>query len=187
MNPSTEDILKAIHEVHAKSVIVLPNNKNIILSARQAAELVEDKQVIVLPTKTIPQGISALISFIPEESADENKSRMLEEMEIVRSGEVTYAVRDTNIDGKEIKAGDYMGIGDEGILCVDQKLDKTVLGMLKQMIDEDSVLITLYSGCDVKDKEAKKLFEKVRKAFPDMEIELQNGGQPVYYYVLSVE
>ena len=187
MNPSTEDIMDAIAHVNARHVFVLPNNKNIILSANQAQKLVTDKEVIVLPTKTLPQGISALIGFVPEESAEENTRLMTEEMDIVRSGEITYAVRDTNIDGRPIAAGDFMGIGDEGILAVDKKLDKTILGMLKEMVDEDSALITLYSGTDVKAKDAQKVFDKVKKAFPGLEVELQEGGQPVYYYVLSVE
>ena len=187
MNPSTEDIMDAIAKVNAKNVFVLPNNKNIILSANQAVELVKDKQVIVLPTKTLPQGISAMISFMPDESVEENKERMTEEIGYVKSGEITYAVRDTNIDGKEIAAGDYMGIGDDGILAVEKKLDKTVLGMLAEMVDEDSALITLYYGSDVKNKEAQKLYDKIRKAYSGLEVELQEGGQPVYYYVVSVE
>lgn len=187
MNPSTEDIMDAIGRVNAKTVFVLPNNKNIILSANQAVELVKDKQVIVLPTKTLPQGISAMISFMPEESVEENWERMTEEIGFVKSGEITYAVRDTNIDGKEIKAGDYMGIGDDGILSVEKKLDKTVLGMLSEMVDDDSALITLYFGSDVKHKEAQKLYDKIRKAYSGLEVELQEGGQPVYYYVVSVE
>lgn len=187
MNPSTEDIMDAIGKVNAKHIFVLPNNKNIILSANQAVELVKDKEVIVLPTKTLPQGISAMISFMPDESVDENKERMTEEIGIVKSGEITYAVRDTNIDGKAIAAGDYMGIGDDGILAVEKKLDKTVLGMLGEMVDEDSALITLYFGTDVKKKEAQKLYDKVRKAYSGLEVELQDGGQPVYYYVVSVE
>lgn len=187
MNPSTEDIMDAISQVNARNVFVLPNNKNIILSAEQAAKLTEDKKVFVLPSKTMPQGISALISYVPGDSAEENEERMKEEMTLVRSGEITYAVRDTNIEGKQISAGDYMGIGDDGIIAVEKKIDKTLFGMLASMVDEDSALITLYSGSDVKKKDSQKLFEKVRDAYPNMEIELVEGGQPVYYYVLSVE
>ena len=187
MNPSTEDILSAIGKVNAKTVFVLPNNKNIILSANQASELVTDKKVIVLPTVTLPQGISALINFIPDQTAEENEERMKEELALVRSGEVTYAVRDTAIDGKEIKKGDYMGIGDNGILEVDAKIDNAVLALLRAMVDEESALISLYAGCDVKQKDAKKLVEQITEEFPDIEVELQDGGQPVYYYVVSVE
>ena len=187
MNPSTEDIMEAIKSVNAREVIVLPNNKNIILSARQASEMMEDVTVVVLPTKTLPQGISALISFVPSENAEENAKRMTEEIAIVRSGEITYAVRDTTVDGQTIQKGDYMGIGDDGILAIEKKIDKTILGMLQSMIDEDSALVTLYFGADVKDKDAKKLYEKVKKRYPKLEVELQDGGQPVYYYILSVE
>lgn len=187
MNPSTEDILSAIGKVNAKTVFVLPNNKNIILSAKQASELITDKRVIVLPTVTLPQGISALINFIPDQSAEENEERMKEELAMVKSGEVTYAVRDTVIDGKEIKKGDYMGIGDNGILEVDAKIDNAVMALLHAMVDEDSALICLYAGEDAKIKECNKLVERITKEFPDIEVELQVGGQPVYYYVVSVE
>lgn len=187
MNPSTEDIISAINEVNAKSVIVLPNNKNIILSANQSVSLVSDKEVVVIPTKTLPQGITALINYVPEDSATDNAERMNEEIALVKSGEITYSVRDTNIDGKDIKKGDFMGIGDEGIISVEKKIDKAVLGMLEGMVDEDSALITVYSGMDVKEKDAAKMVEKIKKAYPDLEIEFQEGGQPVYYYVMSVE
>lgn len=187
MNPSTEDIISAINEVNAKSVIVLPNNKNIILSANQSVDLISDKEVVVIPTKTLPQGITALINYVPEESATDNAKRMEEEIAMVKSGEITYSVRDTNIDGKDIKKGDFMGIGDEGIISVEKKIDKAVLGMLEGMVDEDSALITVYSGADVKEKDANKIVEKIKKAYPDLEIEFQEGGQPVYYYVMSVE
>ena len=187
MNPSTEDIMDAIARCNAKHVFVLPNNKNIILSAKQAAELVSDKRVTVLPTKTIPQGISALISFVPGETPQENEERMIEEIEMVRSGEITYAVRDTTIDGRDITAGDYMGIGDEGILSAEKKIDKTLLAMLSKMVDEDSALITLYFGKDVSEKDSRKVLDKVKDTYPDLEVEMQDGGQPVYYYIVSVE
>lgn len=187
MNPSTEDIIDAIAKVNAKTVFVLPNNKNIILSANQAKDLVEDKTVVVLPTTTLPQGISALINFIPDQTAEENEERMLEELSFVKSGEVTYAVRDTTIDGKTIAKGDYMGIADGGILEVDKKIVTCVLAMLEKMIDEESALISMYYGTDVTEKEAKELVELIADAFPDVEVELQEGGQPVYYYVVSVE
>ncbi len=187
MNPSTEDILEAVGKVNAKTVFVLPNNKNIILSANQASELAKDKRVVVLPTVTLPQGISALINYIPDQSAEENEERMKEEISYVKSGEVTYAVRDTVIDGKEIHKGDYMGIADGGILEVDESLEKAVLSMLTAMIDEESALISIYEGQDADKKETKQLVDKISDSFPDVEVELQEGGQPVYYYVVSVE
>ncbi|MBR1629147.1 MAG: DAK2 domain-containing protein [Lachnospiraceae bacterium] len=187
MNPSTEDIMKAIASVNAKTVFVLPNNKNIVLSVEQAAGLVSDKGVIVVPTKTISQGVSALISFVPGDSPEENLEHMKEELALVKSGEITYAVRDTTIDGRSIAAGDYMGITDVGIVSVEKQIDATLLSMLSAMLDEDSALITLYYGQDVKEEEAQKLFETVQQTYPDLEVELQEGGQPVYYYIVSVE
>ena len=187
MNPSTEDVLDAIQKVPAKTVIVLPNNKNIILAANQAASLCEDREVIVLPTKTIPQGITALINFIPEQSAEENKERMLEEIEKVKTGQVTYAVRDTVIDGKEISEGDYMGIGDAGIISVNSNIQKAFAEMIEGMLDEESSIISVYYGQDVTEKDAEKMVKAVSKKFPEVEVELQPGGQPVYYYIVSVE
>ncbi len=187
MNPSTEDVLSAVEQVNAKTVFVLPNNKNIILAANQAASLTEDKEVIVLPTKTVPQGITALINFIPEYSATENEERMNEEILNVKTGQVTYAVRDTVIDDKEIKQGDYMGIGDAGILAVSTDMDQVFLDMLSQMVDEDSAIVSIYYGTDIKEEDAQILSHKVEEQFPELEVELQNGGQPVYYYVASVE
>ncbi len=187
MNPSTDDILSAIEKVNAKTVFVLPNNKNIILAANQAVKMCSDKEVIVIPTKTLPQGITALINFVPEQSVSDNEAAMKESLSTVRSGEVTYAVRDTVIDDKEISEGDYMGIGDAGILSVDKDLIGVMLSMLDQMVDEDSSLISLYFGQDVKKKEAAKMQKAVAEKFPQMEIELAEGGQPVYYYVASVE
>jgi hypothetical protein len=187
MNPSTEDVLDAINSVPAKTVFVLPNNKNIILAANQAAELCEDKEVIVLPTKTIPQGITALINFIPEQSAAENEARMTEEIAAVKTGQVTYAVRDTVIDDKEIKEGDYMGIGDAGILSVDQDIQTAFLDMIAEMTDEDASIVSIYYGQDVTKAEADEVVEKLQERFPDLEVELQAGGQPVYYYIASVE
>lgn len=187
MNPSTEDVLDAIQKVPAKTVFVLPNNKNIILAANQAASLCEDREVIVLPTKTIPQGITALINFIPEQSAEENKERMLEEIENVKTGQVTYAVRDTVIDGKEISEGDYMGIGDAGIISVNSNIQKAFVEMIEGMLDEESSIISVYYGQDVTKKDAEKMVKAVSKKFPEVEVELQPGGQPVYYYIVSVE
>ncbi len=187
MNPSTEDVLDAIAKVSAKTVFVLPNNKNIILAANQAASLCEDKEVIVLPTKTIPQGITALINFIPEQSAQENEARMNEEIVNVKTGQVTYAVRDTVIDDKEIHEGDYMGIGDAGILAVNTDIQAVFLDMIAEMVDEDSAIVSIYYGADVTEADAEALSSAVEEKFSDLEVELQMGGQPVYYYIASVE
>lgn len=187
MNPSTEDVLDAVRKVPAKTVFVLPNNKNIILAANQAASLCEEKKVVVIPTTTIPQGITALINFIPEQSEKENEERMIEEIANVKTGQVTYAVRDTVIDDKEIKEGDYMGIGDSGILSVNTTIRKAFLDMIATMVDEDSAIVSIYYGADVKEKDAEKLAAAVAKKYSNLEVELQAGGQPVYYYVVSVE
>ena len=187
MNQSTEDVLDAIAKVSAKTVFVLPNNKNIILAANQAASLCEDKEVIVLPTKTIPQGITALINFIPEQSAQENEARMNEEIANVKTGQVTYAVRDTVIDDKEIHEGDYMGIGDAGILAVNTDIQAVFLDMIAAMVDEDSAIVSIYYGADITEADAEALSSAVEEKFSDLEVELQMGGQPVYYYIASVE
>ena len=187
MNPSTDDILSAVEKVNAKTVFVLPNNKNIILAANQAEKLCEDKKVVVIPSKTLPQGITALINFVPDQSEKANTETMTNELSNVKSGEVTYAVRDTMIDDKEIKEGDYMGIGDAGIISVNSDLTDVMIKMLEEMVDEDSALISLYYGNDVKKNEATKMKKEVEKNFPSLEVELQEGGQPVYYYVTSVE
>lgn len=187
MNPSTEDVLDAIEKVNAKSVFVLPNNKNIILAANQAASLCNDKKVIVIPTKTIPQGITALINYIPEQTPEENSERMTEELTSVSTGQITYAVRDTVIDDKEIKEGDYMGIGDAGILSVNEDLKQTFTDMISQMVGEDSAVVSIYAGEDVTMEEAEELGGLVSEKYPDLEVEIQSGGQPVYYYIISVE
>ena len=187
MNPSTDDMLSAIEKVNAKNVFVLPNNKNIILAANQAASLCDDKNVIVLPTKTVPQGITAIINFIPDQSVDENLSRMEEEIKNVKTGQVTYAVRDTVIDDKEISEGDYMGIGDSGILAVDKDMNKVFIDMIKEMVDDSTAIITIYYGDEVDEKDAILLGKQVEEDFDSLEVEVQAGGQPVYYYVASVE
>ena len=187
MNPSTDDILSAVEKVPAKNIFVLPNNKNIILAANQAASLSEDKKLFVVPTKTIPQGIAALINFIPDQSAEENFERMSEEIGNVKTGQITYAVRDTVIDDKEIKENDYMGIGDSGILSVGQDMEETLLDMVDQLVDEESGIISLYYGSDVKEADATALAEKLQEKYEDLEVELNCGGQPIYYYILSVE
>lgn len=187
MNPSTEDILEAIEQVHAKTIFVLPNNKNIILAASQAATLVKEKHVIVIPTKTIPQGITALINFIPEKTPEENEATMKEEIANVKTGQITYAVRDTIMNEKEIKRGDYMGIGDSGILSVGKDKDETLKEMISQLVDEDSAIISIYYGADVTEEEASKVASELEEAYPDLDVEVNFGGQPVYYYVISVE
>lgn len=187
MNPSTEDMLNAIEKVNAQTIYILPNNSNIILAAEQAASLVKDKQIIVVPSKTVPQGITAIINFAPDLSPEENKEAMIEEMRQVKTGQITYAVRDTVIDDKEIRQGNIMGIGDKGILCVGQSVKETALDTLKAMTDETSELITIYYGADITQETAENLLEKVQETYPDCEIELHNGGQPIYYYLMSVE
>lgn len=187
MNPSTEDILNAVEKVAADHVFVLPNNKNIILAANQAAELSEEKKVHVIPTKTIPQGITALINFIPEQTAEENEARMLEEIENVKTGQVTYAVRDTVIDEKEIRQDDYMGIGDKTILAVGKDLAQVTLAMAESMIDEDSAIVSIYYGEDVTEDDANAIAQKIQAVSDELEVEVQYGGQPIYYYLISVE
>lgn len=187
MNPSTDDILQAAEKVNAKNVFILPNNKNIVLAASQAAELLDDKKGIVLPAKTIPQGITALINFIPDQSVEENEERMKEELSKVKTGEITYAVRDTSIDGRAIKAGDYMGLTDLGIKAVNTSIVETFKEMLTQMVDEDSALLTIYTGADAKSDETDQIKDMIKQNYPSLEIDIQDGGQNVYYYIVSVE
>lgn len=187
MNPSTEDMLNAIEHVNAKTVFILPNNKNIIMAANQAVDLVEDKQIIVIPTKTIPQGITALVNYIPDHSAEENKEQMMAEIENVKTGQVTYAVRDTEIDGKTIKQNDFIGIGDKSILSVGTDLRATTLEMVDAMVDEDSAIVSIYFGSDSDEDSANELAAAIEEKYPDVEVEVNDGGQPIYYYVISVE
>lgn len=187
MNPSTEDMLNAIAHVNADHIFILPNNKNIILAANQARDLTEDKEIIVVPSKTVPQGITALVNFMPDLTSKENLENMTAEMERVKTAQITYAVRTTNIDGMEIEKGDIMAIGDEGMLAVEHSPEEAAKAALKAMLDEDSELVTIYYGCDVKEEDAEKLKEEAEKEFPDKELELQYGGQPIYYYMISAE
>ena len=187
MNPSTADILDAVDQVNAETIFILPNNKNIILAANQAAELMTDKNLLVIPTKTIPQGITAVINFVPEMSVEDNEVNMMQEIGNVKTGQVTYAVRDTTIDDKEIKQGDYMGIGDAGILSVGQDMLQVTRDMVKAMVDDSSELISVYYGSDVQEEAAGQLRKELEEAYPGCDIELQYGGQPIYYYVISVE
>lgn len=187
MNPSTEDMLNAIEQVNADTVFILPNNKNIVLAANQAKALVEDKDIVVIPTKTVPQGITAVINFMPEADAAANEETMLEEIKNVKSGQVTYAVRDTRIDDKEIHEGDIMGIGDGGILAVGQDVEATTREMLVKLVDDDSELISLYYGEEVKREDAERFTEEIEDLYPDVDVDAHFGGQPIYYYVLAVE
>ena len=187
MNPSTEDLLNAIEQVNADVIYILPNNKNIILAAEQAKSLTEDKKVYVVPSKTVPQGIAALINFLPDLSPEENMENMIGEMERIQTGQVTYAVRNTSIDGHEIHEGDIMGIGDSGILAVGSEIEETTLEMLKKMMQEESELISIYYGQDVTEEDASRLRDKIEELYPDCETELNCGGQPIYYYLMSVE
>jgi hypothetical protein len=187
MNPSTEDMLNAIEQVNADHIFILPNNKNIIMAANQAASLVEDKEIIVIPTTTIPQGITALVNFIPDYSAEENTEAMNAEITAVKTGQVTYAVRDTEIDGKTIKQDDYMGIGDKSILSVGRDLQETTLEMVDLMLDEDSAIVSIYFGSETTQEAAEELASRITENHPDVEVEINDGGQPIYYYVISVE
>ncbi|MGN0411990.1 MAG: DAK2 domain-containing protein [Lachnospiraceae bacterium] len=187
MNPSTEDILNAIDKVNADNIIILPNNKNIILAANQAQSMVEEKNIFVIPTKTVPQGITAVINYVPDLSVEENVAVMEEEIGNVKTGQVTYAVRDTSIDDKEIKQGDFMGIGDKGILSVGTDMSDVTVKMLQEMVDDDVELISIYYGEDVKEEDASAFHEKVEAMYPRCDVELQYGGQPIYYYLISAE
>ena len=187
MNPSTEDMLNAIDRVNADTVFILPNNKNIVLAANQAKSLVEEKEIIVIPTKTVPQGITAIINFMPDADAKTNEEAMLEEIKNVKTGQVTYAVRDTHIDDKEIHEGDIMGIGDSGILAVGKDLEETTIELIANLVDEDSELISIYYGEEVSEEDAEKFTEEITELYPDVDVDIQFGGQPIYYYVLAVE
>lgn len=187
MNPSTEDILDAAELINADTIFVLPNNKNIILAAEQAAQIIEDKKIVVIPSKTVPQGITAMINFEFSKSIEENKAAMIEGMESIKSGQITYAVRDTSIDGIEIKCDDIMAIGDTGLLAVGKNINTTLLEMLSKLVDDESELISLYYGSDMKEEDAEALKEQIEKIYQNVDIELQCGGQPIYYYIISVE
>ena len=187
MNPSTEDMLNAIDQVNAEHIFIFPNNKNIILAANQAQTLTEDKDIIVVPSKTVPQGITAIINYMPDADAQTNLEAMIEGIGNVKTGQVTYAVRDTHIDDKEIHEGDIMGIGDSGILAVGQSVEETTKEMLAQLVDEDTELISLYYGQDVQEESAENFAQEIEDLYPDVDVDVHFGGQPIYYYVLSVE
>ncbi|MDO5381865.1 MAG: DAK2 domain-containing protein [Eubacteriales bacterium] len=187
MNPSTEDILNAADKINAETIFVLPNNSNIILASNQAASIIEDKKLVVIPTKTIPQGITAMINFEMTRSAQENEEAMVESLSMVQSGQLTYAVRDTSIDGKEIKKDNYLGLGDKGLASVGTDMDDTLLEMLDTFVNEESELISLYYGSDVKEEDADELASKIEERFDGVDVEVQFGGQPVYFYIVSVE
>ncbi len=187
MNPSTEDMLNAISEVNADNIFILPNNGNVILAAEQAKHLTEDKNIYVIPSKTVPQGITAVINFVYDKSPEENAERMTEEMKRVKSGQITYAVRDTSLDGMEIKQGNIMGIGDKTILAVGEEIKATTFELVQKLTDEVSELISLYYGEEITEGEANELAEEIMEAYPNLDVEVHYGGQPIYYYVLSVE
>ncbi len=187
MNPSTEDMLNAIDRVNAKTIYIFPNNKNIVLAANQARDLTEDKEIIVVPTKTIPQGITALISFVPEKSSQENADTMMDAVSKVKTGQITYAVRDTRIDDKEIHEGDIMGIGDSGMLAVGKERAEVAKETVAAMMDDEAEVISVYYGADISEEEAEELTAFLEEEYPDCEVELNMGGQPIYYYVISVE
>jgi len=187
MNPSTEDMLSAIEKVNAENIFILPNNKNIILAANQAADICEEKNIIVIPTTSVPQGISAMIGFSPDDDSETNKESMIEAMSEVKSGSVTYAVRDTQIDGITIKVDDIMGLDDKGIKAVGNDVAKVTLELIKKMADEDSGLVSIYYGADIEEEKANELGQQIALEFPDLEVDIHYGGQPIYYYIVSVE
>ena len=187
MNPSTEDMLTAIAAVNAENIFIFPNNKNIILAANQAQLLEKEKKVFVVPTKTIPQGITAIINYNQEKTPEENLENMKEEISRVRTGQVTYAVRDTHIDDKEIHEGDIMGIGDHGILAVGKELNEITKETINLLTDEETELISIYYGEDVKEEDAEKFGKEIMEEYPDCDVEIYSGGQPIYYYVVSIE
>ena len=187
MNPSTEDFLDACEKLNADNIFILPNNNNIILAANQVKSMIEDKNIIVIPTKTVPQGITSLINFIPDRTPEVNEEQMLEEIKNIKTGQITYAIRDTEIDGITIKENDFMGVGDSSILCVGKELADTVVDTIDKLVDEESSLISIYYGADVDEAAAEELLERVEEKFDDCDVELHMGGQPVYYYIVSVE
>lgn len=187
MNPSTEDMLNAIDKVNAKAIYILPNNKNIILAANQARDLTEDREIIVVPTKTVPQGVTALISYVPEKSLEENTEEMTEAIARVKTGQITYAVRDTRIEDNEIHEGDIMGIGDKGILAVGSGKEKVAEDTVAAMMTDDAEVISVYYGADASEEKAEELAATLEEKYPDCEVEVNYGGQPIYYYIISVE
>lgn len=187
MNPSTEDMLNAIEKINADNIFIFPNNKNIILAANQAKDLTTDKNIIVIPTKTVPQGITAIINYVPDASVKENEAVMIEEAGKVATGQVTYAVRDTMIDDKEIHQGDYMGIGDSGILSVGTDMQEVAFEMISEIMKNDYELISIYYGADITEDQANELVARVEEAFDSCDVELQFGGQPIYSYIMSAE
>ena len=187
MNPSTDDILNAVDAVNADTVFVLPNNKNIILAAEQAAKINKDVKILVVPTKTIPQGITAMINYTEGESDEDNLTAMSESLANVKSGEITYAVRNTMIDGVEIKEGNIMCIGDRGILAVGEVLNDTALEMIGKMVDDETTMVTIYAGEGIEDEAAEMLADSIRAKYADIDVDVERGDQPVYYYIVSVE
>ena len=187
MNPSTEDMLNAIEKINADNIFIFPNNKNIILAANQAKQLTKDKNIIVIPTKTVPQGITAIINYVPDISVEENEAVMTEEVQRVATGQVTYAVRDTMIDNQEIHQGDFMGIGDKGILAVGTDLQSVAFNMVQKMMSDEFELISIYYGDVITEEQAQRLADQVQAEYNGCDVELQYGGQPIYSYIISAE
>ncbi len=187
MNPSTEDMLNAIEKINADNIFIFPNNKNIILAANQAKQLTKDKNIIVIPTKTVPQGITAIINYVPDISVEENEAVMTEEVQRVATGQVTYAVRDTMIDDQEIHQGDFMGIGDKGILAVGTDLQSVAFNMVQKMMSDEFELISIYYGDVITEEQAQRLADQVQAEYNGCDVELQYGGQPIYSYIISAE
>ena len=187
MNPSTEDMLNAISKVNAEHIFILPNNKNIILAANQAKALTKDKDIIVIPTKTVPQGITAVINYVPEKSVEDNEKDMTEEIAHVKTGQITYAVRDTHIDDKEIHEGDIMGIGDHGMLAVGKEVAAVAKETVEQMVDDETELISIYYGEGFTEDEAEELAGELEEQYDYCDVEVNCGGQPIYYCIISVE
>ncbi len=187
MNPSTDDILEAINNVNADNIFILPNNGNIILAANQAKELAEGKNIVVIPTKNIPQGIAALINYAEGSSVADNEKNMSNEMLSIKSGQVTYAVRDTNMDGKDIKKGDFMGLTDKTIVSVGKDAKEAAKKLIESLVSDDSELVSLYYGADASEEEAELIADEIVAEYNDIDVEVQYGGQPVYSYFISVE
>ena len=187
MNPAIADIADAVQQVKAENVFVYPNNSNVILAAQQAQELVENRNVIIIPTKTAPQGIAAVLAFMEDADPEANREEMMEAISTVSTGEVTFAVRDTRYNGLSIHKGDIIGLDDDGICAVGKTVDEVAVDLLSSIVDDEKGMITLFWGHDVTEEDANALTEEISVRFPDLEVECQRGGQPLYYYIFSVE
>ena len=186
MNPSTEDFMKAIDNINAKNIFIFPNNSNIIMAANQAKEL-SDKNIIVIPTKNTPQGFTALVNFNADASVEENEEALMESLTMVKSGQVTFAVRDTVMNDVEVKEGNIIGIAESKLMDAGEGVDTITTSLVEKLVDEDSAIVTLFYGEDVTEEDANKLRDELEEKFEDIDIELYYGGQPLYYYLISVE